>query len=181
MGNHLNHLNHLWFHHQSRVRYAETDQMGVVYHTNYLNWMEVARTEYIRCLGISYKEIEDRGLLLPVIDLEIKFRLPAYYDDVVSIYTRIADFTHLRLAFEYEIRREERQPTDEQTEWSAGEDSVQTKRFMEDDSMQGELLVTGATRHVWTGRDFKPQRLDKKAPDVFELITLHCAQSMGNR
>jgi acyl-CoA thioester hydrolase len=96
----------MWFAHTLRVRYSETDQMGVVYHTNYLNWMEWARTELIRECGFPYRQIEERGLLLPVLEADLKFRLPARYDDVVTVFTRINVFTNVRLEFAYEIRRQ---------------------------------------------------------------------------
>ncbi|MFE5318818.1 acyl-CoA thioesterase [Paenibacillus sp. NPDC056579] len=129
-----------WFEHQLRVRYQETDQMGVVYHANYLNWFEIGRTELIRSLGMPYQKIEELGLLLPVIEAEMKFKLPAKYDDFITIRTRIEDFTHLRLQFTSEIWREE------------------------------ELLVSGGTRHVWLNREWKPARIDRAAPELFALL-----------
>lgn len=164
----------LWFPYQIRVRYAETDQMGVVYHTHYLNWMEVARTEYIRILGKPYKEIENRGMLLPVIDLEVKFRAPARYDDLVVIYTRLKEFSHLRLGFEYEIRRKQGSCESEAGDRPSDDSLIPGSGFVSEP--EGELLVSGGTRHVWANRDFKPQRLDKNTPDVYELIANHIQQ-----
>ncbi|WP_239635312.1 thioesterase family protein [Paenibacillus sp. H1-7] len=114
--------------------------MGVVYHANYLNWFEIGRTELIRSLGMPYQKIEELGLLLPVIEAEMKFKLPAKYDDFITIRTRIEDFTHLRLQFTSEIWREE------------------------------ELLVSGGTRHVWLNREWKPARIDRAAPELFALL-----------
>lgn len=153
-----------WYRHMTRVRYAETDQMGVVYHVQYLNWMEVARTELIRHLGMPYKTIEDRGLLLPVMDVEVNFKLPAKYDELISIYTRLTEMTGARLTFAYEIRREQAEDADENiTRPSA-------KKVWEQEQLSGDLLVVGLSRHVWTNKEFRPQRLDKKAPDVYQLI-----------
>jgi acyl-CoA thioester hydrolase len=129
-----------WFEHTIRVRYSETDQMGVVYHTNYLNWFEIGRTELIRTLGMPYHKIEAEGLLLPVIDAHMQFKLPARYDDLITIRTRIEEFSNVRLQFESEIRR------------------------------VGELLVSGRTKHVWVNRDWKPTRIDKAAPELYALL-----------
>ncbi|MFH5185652.1 acyl-CoA thioesterase [Paenibacillus sp. TAB 01] len=129
-----------WFEHPLRFRYQETDQMGVVYHANYLNWFEIGRTELIRSLGMPYQSIEAKGLLLPVIEADIKFRIPAKYDDSIAIRTRIEEYTNLRLQFASEIVRGD------------------------------ELLVSGGTRHVWLNREWKPARIDKAAPDLYELL-----------
>src|SRR4051812_4261863 len=85
-----------WFTHLIRVRYHETDQMGVVYHTNYLNWFEIGRTELIRELGMTYQQIEEKGIILPLLEVGMKFKQPARYDDIICIRTRIAEYTHMR-------------------------------------------------------------------------------------
>ena len=86
-----------------RVRYAETDRMGVVYHANYLVWCEVGRTEYIRTLGVSYGELEAGGLLLAVTDASLRFHASARYDDVVRIDTSLAEVRSRTITFEYLI------------------------------------------------------------------------------
>ena len=80
-----------------RVRYAETDRMGVVYHANYLAWCEVGRTEYIREAGMSYRSMEERGIGLAVSDVQMRFHAPATYDDVVRVETRTIAFGDVRL------------------------------------------------------------------------------------
>lgn len=162
-----------WYRHVVRVRYEETDQMGVVYHANYLNWFEIGRTELIREMGMPYKEIEARGLLLPVVELDVKYRLPARYDDLIAIYTRVVDFTYVRLEFAYEIRRHEPAPEAGEPGGPPAADEPNKRAVAPSPSgivPAGELLVSGTTRHVWTDRSFKPARLDKKAPDVYELL-----------
>ncbi len=72
-----------------RVRYQETDQMGVVYHMNYLNWFEIGRTEAIRALGIAYRDLEAEGLFLPLTDAQMVFKRAARYDDEVVVYTKL--------------------------------------------------------------------------------------------
>mgnify|MGYP001358452340 CR=1 FL=1 len=129
-----------WHTYPWRVRYAETDQMGVVYHANYANWFEIGRTELIRELGIAYADIERRGLLLPLTDLMIRYRQPARYDDVVEIRTAVASCSPIRIAFDVQVVRD------------------------------GQVLAEGSTQHVWLDRNWKPVRLDKAYPELYELI-----------
>lgn len=90
-----------------RVRYGETDQMGVVYHGNYATYCEVARVEFFREMGLPYKELEDSGIMLPVVELNTKFVKPAYYDEVLQIKTILPKIPRsVRLYFEYEIRND---------------------------------------------------------------------------
>jgi acyl-CoA thioester hydrolase len=85
-----------------RVRYAETDRMGYVYYGNYAVYFEVARVETLRSAGITYKLLEDEGIILPVIEYQIKYIRPAHYDDVLIIKTTIPQFPSTRIRFEYE-------------------------------------------------------------------------------
>ncbi len=86
-----------------RVRYAETDQMGVVYYANYFVWFEVARTDWLRAAGLTYRELEADGVLLPVIDARCAYRSPARYDDALTVATVARVVSPARLAFDYEI------------------------------------------------------------------------------
>ncbi len=86
-----------------RVRYAETDRMGVVYHANYLAWCEVGRTEFVRAAGMSYRDMEAAGVALAVIDASLRFHAPATYDDVVRVATRVSDVRSRTVTFDYEI------------------------------------------------------------------------------
>ncbi|MBN1469175.1 MAG: acyl-CoA thioesterase [Fusobacteriaceae bacterium] len=86
-----------------RVYYNETDQMGRVYHANFLFWMEKARTEWLRVRGMSYKELEDSGIMLPVLDLSIKYINPVSYDEEVIIDVSIEEFTKLKVKFLYKF------------------------------------------------------------------------------
>lgn len=90
-----------------RVRYAETDQMGVVYHTHYLVWCEIGRTDYIRQFGASYAELEREGLLLAVADAQIRYAASARYDDLITVETWIEKAQSRILTFGYEIYRDE--------------------------------------------------------------------------
>jgi acyl-CoA thioester hydrolase len=86
-----------------RVRYAETDQMGVVYHAEYLVWCEMGRTEYMRRLGTSYATIERSGTLLVVADVSIRYHAPARYDEIVRVETTLSDVRSRALTFDYAI------------------------------------------------------------------------------
>jgi len=90
-----------------RVRYGETDQMGVVYHGNYPQYLEMGRIEWLRALGISYKEMEDNGIILPVISLNIKYKKSAFYDDLLTVRTFLRKEPQVRIEFDYEIYNEE--------------------------------------------------------------------------
>jgi acyl-CoA thioester hydrolase len=146
-----------WRLHPLRVRYQETDRMAVVYHANYVNWFEIGRTEFIRSAGVTYKEIEARGYLLPLTELEAKFVLPARYDDTLLICTRMVDFSPVRISFESQIRKIE--------------DPCAIEQATTDAEPPGELLVRGGTRHVWVGSDWKPVRLNRAAPDLYALLS----------
>ncbi|MBO8169167.1 MAG: acyl-CoA thioesterase [Thermoanaerobacteraceae bacterium] len=125
-----------------RVRYQETDQMGVVYHSNYLVWCEIGRTELLRKMGISYREIEAMDIYLPVTEVNCRYKSPARYDDVVVVETRISNVTGVRLDFTYQIVRKE--------------DNV--------------LLAEAATHHAFVDGSGRPVNIKKKAPRLWEII-----------
>ncbi|MGD8188428.1 acyl-CoA thioesterase [Brevibacillus ginsengisoli] len=138
---------------QFRVRYSETDQMGVVYHTNYLNWFEIGRTSFIRDLGFSYRQLEEQGVLLPVTDAAISFKSPARYDDMVEVRTIIEELTPLRLHFRYEIVN------------------------LDTDT----LLVHGQTQHVFTNPALRPIRLNRSLPDMYAMLETEWNLSRKNK
>lgn len=90
-----------------RVRYGETDQMGVVYHANYATYFEVGRTEWLRQYGFTYKSMEDNGIMLPVISLEIKYKNSAQYDDELTVKTTVKNTPSVRIEFDYELLNEQ--------------------------------------------------------------------------
>jgi len=92
-----------------RVRYAETDQMGVVYYGNYAIYLEVARVETMRALGFSYREMEEGGVMLPVLEYKTKYIRPARYDDELTIICKIPELPNTRIKFEYEIKNDQDQ------------------------------------------------------------------------
>lgn len=92
-----------------RVRYGETDQMGYCYYGNYAQYFEVGRVEALRGLGMSYKSLEESGVMLPVSDYQVKYIRPARYDDELVITTYIVELKGVRLIFNYEIHNEEKE------------------------------------------------------------------------
>jgi acyl-CoA thioester hydrolase len=122
-----------------RVRYAETDQMGVVYHSNYFVWFEVGRTDLLRGNGWTYKEMEADGVSLPVIEARCEFKVPARYDDDLEIRTTGTLMSPVRVAFSYEIVR----PIDDQT------------------------VATGQTVHASLDRNGRPCRLPDRVKGLF--------------
>lgn len=88
---------------QVKVRYGETDQMGVVYHGNYAQYFEIARLEWLEALGFSYKKMEEEGIMLPVVALSTQFKNPANFDDILTIKTRLVRSPSVKIEFEYEL------------------------------------------------------------------------------
>lgn len=118
------------------VRYQETDQMGVVYHANYLVWFEIGRTKYIEQLGFKYTEMEEQDLVSPVIDAQLSFKKPAKYGDDVTIETWLDAYDGLRTTYAYQIT-----------------------------NGAGDVLVTGKTVHALVTKErFRPIRLGKVNP-----------------
>lgn len=114
-----------------RVRYHETDQGGVVYHSNYLYYFETGRTEFMRDAGVRYRDLEDEGNMLVVADARLHYRASARYDDGILVLTRVTEVTPVTVTFAYEVFRDP----------------------------ERVLLVEGETRLACVGRDFKPKRL----------------------
>ena len=91
---------------QTRIRYGETDQMGYCYYGNYAQFLEIGRVESLRSLGVSYKSLEASGILLPVLELNIKYIKPSFYDDLIKIETKITKLPNVKIEFDYEIFNE---------------------------------------------------------------------------
>lgn len=89
-----------------RVRYSETDQMGVVYHGNYAQYLEMGRVEWLRSMGISYKNMEENGVMLPVISLQVKYKKPAMYDDLLTVRTILKKKPTVKIEFDFQIFNE---------------------------------------------------------------------------
>ena len=125
-----------------RVRYAETDQMGVVYHANYLPWFEMARTDLCAERGVRYRDIEvNDNLLLTVVDLQCRYHAPARYDDEIIAEARLKHSHPRMVVFTYEIRN----------------------------AATSQLLVTGETRHVFITREGRPVKVPRKYFELFGI------------
>ena len=122
-----------------RVRYSETDQMGIVYHAHYLVWFEIGRTEWCRAAGLPYADLERSGLFIPVTRVEGAFRRRSSYDDPIAIFTRMAELSGRGCGFSYEIRNPD-----------------------------GELLTDGWTRHVFADAAGRPRRASPEVVGVLE-------------
>ena len=90
-----------------RVEYHHTDQMGVVHHSNYVKFFEVARTEWLRAAGLTYAEMERRGVMMPIVEVQVKYRQPAYYDELITVRAEVSELPMARMTFRYEIRGED--------------------------------------------------------------------------
>jgi acyl-CoA thioester hydrolase len=123
-----------------RVRYAETDKMGVVYYANYFVWFEVARTDLLRALGWSYREMEQAGVSLPVIEAHCEYARPARYDDELEIHTAGRLLSPVRMEFTYEVRL----------------------------AAQAVVAATGRTMHASVDAGGRPCRLPERIVGVFE-------------
>ena len=86
-----------------RVEYHHTDQMGIVHHSNYVKFFEVARTEWLRAMGLTYAEMERRGVMMPIVEVNVKYRQPAYYDELISVTASVDELPMARMVFNYEI------------------------------------------------------------------------------
>ena len=123
-----------------RVRYAETDQMGVVYHANHFIWFEVGRVELMRQLGFSYKEMErEDGCYIAVVDARCRYKAPAHYDEQIVVRTYLKNVRDRLIHFGYELLRAE----------------------------NGELLAEGETTHIVADAEMKPRALPEKYMRIF--------------
>lgn len=121
-----------------RVPYADTDQMGVVYYANYLVYFERGRTELLRQIGTTYKELEEKGLYFPVINAQCNYHASAKYDDMITIETGISEIRNASIIFSYKI------------------------------TLQNKLLVSGSTKHPLVNYSFKPTRIPQDLKSLLE-------------
>ncbi len=125
-----------------RVRYAETDQMGVVYYANYFVWMELGRAEYCRAAGVRYKDMEARdGVRLAVVDAHCRYVRPARYDEEIAVITWVARSNRRMVEFHYRMR----------------------------DAASGDKVAEGETRHIFLGPDMRPMKLPEQYLALFRV------------
>ncbi len=121
-----------------KVRYGDTDQMGFAYYANHLRWFEIARTEWLRARGKSYRDLEAEGISLPVTEAHCRYFAPALYDDRLRLVARIAELSRATLRFDYRIEHAD----------------------------DGRLLASGFTRHCFLGKDGRPVRIEGALRDL---------------
>ncbi len=126
-----------------RVRYEETDQMGVAYHGNYYTWFEVGRSSFFRSLGYTYAQLEEEGIIMPVIESNCSYKIPAKYDEELLIRTKINQFRGARLEFEYQVIRK----------------------------IDDKLLAKGKTMHAFVNKSLKPVNFKKQNPKIWNLLS----------
>jgi acyl-CoA thioester hydrolase len=114
---------------QVRVRYGEVDRMNVAWHGHYLAWFEHGRTQMLRSLGVTYREIEDAGTLLMVVDTGVRYERPAGYDDLLTVRTRLTEVRRVRLRFEYEVVKDGERLARGHTVLAATDDSGRPRRL----------------------------------------------------
>ena len=124
------------------VRYAETDQMGIVHHSNYPIWFEAGRTDFIKKMGMPYSQIEEKGILLPLIELVCRFKSYVRYEEEVVVETSILELTFTRVTFHYEVYKKG----------------------------QKQLITSGETMHVWTKKNLKPVNIKKYDGEIYKLL-----------
>lgn len=123
-----------------RVRYKETDAMGIAYYANYFVWFEIGRTEWLRALGLAYRDLEKSGLFLPAIKASCEYRFPARYDDELVITTLFESMHAARISFLYEVH------------------------------CAGRLLAHGGTEHAFVNEEGRPVALRKKNPFLWKKL-----------
>lgn len=124
------------------ARYAETDQMGIIHHSVYAVWYELARTDFIKQIGMSYSQMEEMGVMLPLIELNCKYLQATRYEDELTVETRIVNLTPVRIEFGYTIY----------------------KKGIE------RAMSTGSTLHVWTDKNLLPMNMRKRYPEIYQSI-----------
>lgn len=130
------------FCYEHRAQYYETDQMGIVHHSNYIRWMEEARIAYMEFIGLPYKAVEDRGVLIPVLSADCEYKSPVRFDEVVKIYPEVSLFNGIRMQLSY--------------------------RMVEKAS--GRLCTVGHTGHCFTTPEMKPLSLKKFDKAMYDLL-----------
>ena len=132
---------------ERRAQYYETDQMGIIHHSNYIRWFEEARLHFMDEIGLSYEKIEEMGILIPVLSVDCQYKTMVHYNDIVDIYTRIIKFNGVKMTIAYRVV----------------------------DHVTGEIRCTGETSHAFLNREYRLVRLKREYPDLYELFISHLA------
>lgn len=128
---------------QHNAKYYETDQMGIIHHSNYIRWFEEARIDYMNQIGLTYKKMEEDGIISPVLEINCKYQRMMYFDDIATINVYIKEYSGVRFMIEYEIYNQ---------------DNI--------------LCTTGSSKHCFTDRNSRPVSLKKIKPEYDQLFKL---------
>ncbi|WP_279160006.1 acyl-CoA thioesterase [Thomasclavelia cocleata] len=126
---------------QHHAKYYETDQMGIIHHSNYIRWFEEARIDFMNQIGLTYKTMEEEGIISPVLEINCKYLKMMYFDDIATIKLKISSYTGVRFTFEYEIYNQDKQ-----------------------------LCTIGSSSHCFMNRKNRPISLKKLKPEFDELF-----------
>lgn len=126
---------------QHLAKYYETDQMGIIHHSNYIRWFEEARIDYMNQIGLTYKKMEDEGIISPVLEVNCQYLNMMYFDDLATIKVSVTDYTGVRFAFKYEIYNQ-----------------------------NNKLCTTGTSRHCFMTRNGRPVSLKRAKPEFDQLF-----------
>ena len=127
---------------EHRVSYYETDQMGIVHHSNYIRWFEDARVDFLEQAGFSYKKMEDSGVMIVVLGASCEYKISARFGDRVIVIPKISEFNGFKMKITYRVLNKE----------------------------NGSLLATGETSHCFTDLNLKPVRTKKDYPEIYKLF-----------
>lgn len=127
---------------EHKTQYYETDQMRIIHHANYIKWFEEARTDYLDQMGLSYAEMEDMGIVVPVLGVSADYKSMVKYGDTVRISLQVEDYNGVKLAFSYRV----------------------------EDAVTGELRTIGNSRHCFLNEDGRPMSLKRNHPEIHELF-----------
>ncbi len=125
------------------VRYSETDQMGIVHHSNYTVWFEAGRTDFLKNADVSNSSIEAKGVLLPLYEMSCKYKSPAKYENEILIITCMKSISRVRICFSYQVFNAE----------------------------TNQLLAVGETKHAWTDKLLKPVNAERAIPEVYSVLS----------
>ena len=125
------------------ARYSETDQMGIIHHSNYTVWFEAGRTAFLKNACVSNSSIEASGVLLPLYEMNCKYKSPARYEDEILVITDLKSISRVRICFSYQVFNAE----------------------------TNQLLAVGETKHAWTDKLLKPVNAERAIPEVYSVLS----------
>jgi len=131
-----------------KVRYVETDQMGIVHHSNYYPWFEIGRTEFIKEIGMTYSDMEAQNVMLPLVESSCKYIIGAKYEDELTIQTWIEELTGAKIVFKYQVVRD----------------------------LDNKVIAKGSTTHAFVNKEFRVMNLKKKNNDMWDKMNALCCK-----